>query len=378
MEKEHRRLRSIVVQVIFGLAVIGLAAWAMSELFANLERLRIRTGFAFLFEPSTVATADSLAVRNGHRPSYARSLIEGAGNTILATVLAVVFATIIGALAGAFQTSRLWLLSRLLELYVEVSRSVPGLVHVLFWYAMLRNLPPVREALRPLPGVIISNRGLAVPAPVEPIQALLAVATALIVAIAASWLLARRWRARRARLSVARIALIAVVALAPMAVAAVSLSWEEPRLQGLGLRGGTTISIELASLVVALSLYAGAYIAEIVRAGIAAIPAGQREAAASLGLSHLQTIWLIVTPQALRTILPQLPNEYIAILKGTSFAVAIGFHEISTTTAAIANNTGQAIEPMLILAAFYLGGSTLISLALNRYHESKLMRAYRR
>jgi general L-amino acid transport system permease protein len=307
--------------------------------------------------------------------SYGFALLTGLGNTLKLAALGVVLATLVGFTVGIARLSSNWLIARLATAYVETIRNMPLLVQIFFWYfAVIRTLPGVRDSWWLWDAVVLNNRGIYLPAPVAegPLPWFVLAAVA---APAAGWLWSRYARGRRnrgaGRLPVVGPVLALIVALPTLAwlVAGAPVTLRHPELKGLNFTGGLRLTPEYAAMLLALVLYIGAYIAEIVRSGLQAVDAGQRDAAHALGLSPVQTTRLIVIPLALRVIIPPLTSQYLNLTKQTSLGVAIGFPELVSVGNTTINQSGQAIEVIAIMMSVYLVISLLISLFMNWYNR---------
>jgi general L-amino acid transport system permease protein len=307
--------------------------------------------------------------------SYGFALLTGFANTLKLAALGVILATLVGFTVGIARLSSNWLIARLAAAYVETIRNLPLLVQIFFWYfAVIRTLPGVRQSWRVWDLIVLSNRGIYLPAPVAQ-DALPWFVLAVASALAGGWLWARYARARRNRegrqLPVLGPALALLVALPALAwlLAGAPLAFSHPELRGFNFAGGLRLTPEYAAMLLALTLYVGAYIAEIVRSGLQAVDAGQRDAALALGLKPRQTMRLIVIPLALRVIIPPLTSQYLNLTKQTSLGVAIGYPELVSVGNTTINQSGQAIEVIGIVMAVYLVISLLISLFMNWYNR---------
>ncbi|HSZ96595.1 MAG TPA: ABC transporter permease subunit, partial [Bradyrhizobium sp.] len=295
--------------------------------------------------------------------------------TLLVAVIGIFFATVIGFLVALGRLSPNWLLARISGGYVELLRNIPLLFQILFWYlAVLQALPPPRQSISLFDLFFLSNRGLVVPTPI-PHAGLEAVTIALLIAISASLLL--RFYAQRQLFQSGRMLTIwpyivgLIIGLPLIASLAFGspVSFEIPQLRGFNFAGGSRIIPEFVALTLALSTYTGAFIAEVVRAGILSVHKGQMEAGSSLGLSRGAALRLIVVPQALRVILPPLTNQYLNLTKNSSLAVAIGYPDLVSVFAGTAlNQTGQAIEIIGITMGVYLLISLVTSAIMSFYN----------
>jgi general L-amino acid transport system permease protein len=366
------RVRGIFWQIVVVGIVGSIVWWLWSNTVHNLEVRRIATGFGFLNREAGLPIAESL-IDYSPADTYLRALVVGLLNTLKVAVVGIILATILGTLMGIARLSRNWLLSKMAGIYIEAIRDLPLLLQLLFWYAILQSLPGPRQALNPAPGVFLSNRGLKLPW----IEWQAAYGWALLALIAGiigtlAWrrvAIARRMQDGQPR-RVWPVALGLIVAL-PLAVwYALGAPWvvDWPALRGFNFRGGATMSPEYFALLLGLVLYTAGFIAEIVRAGILAVPHGQWEAAQALGLRPRMVLKLIVLPQALRVIIPPMTSQYLNITKNSSLAVAIGYQDIVSIANTTLNQTGQAIEGIAIIMLVYLTISLSISLFMNWYN----------
>jgi general L-amino acid transport system permease protein len=367
--------RAIAFQVI-ALAVtvaVGLAIFENTQ--ANLRRLGIASGFGFLSSPSGFDIIQTL-IPYSATSSYGRVFWVALLNTLLVSAMGIVLATLLGFVIGVARLSKNWLISRLALVYIETFRNIPLLLQIFFWYfAVLRAMPAPRQSLSAGDAVFLNIRGLYLPAPlVQPGFGW--VVAAFGIAVVSAWLVAR-WARLRQRstgqqfptLSVS-LALLFGLPLLTFWLAGSPLVWQVPELQGFNFQGGWVVIPEMASLLLALTVYTAAFIAEIVRAGIQAVSHGQTEASFSLGLNSGMTLRLIILPQALRVIIPPLTNQYLNLTKNSSLAAAIGYPDlVSSFAGTVLNQTGQAIECIAITMAVYLTISLLISLAMNWYNR---------
>jgi general L-amino acid transport system permease protein len=368
------RLRAVAFQALFLAAVLALAGYVLHNTLANLEARGIATGFGFLSETAGFGIIQSL-IDYSETSSFGRTFLVGLLNTLLVSALGILLATLLGFLIGVARLSGNWLIARLADAYIEIFRNIPLLLQVFFWYfAVLRALPRPRESLSLGEAVFLNLRGLYLPRPLfEPGFEL--VVAALGVAVVAAGLLGFWARRRRARtghgLPTGWIGLALLGGLPTIAflLAGAPLGWERPALAGFNFRGGITLIPELMALLLALSIYTAAFIAEIVRAGILSVAKGQTEAAAALGLRHGQILRLVVIPQALRVIIPPLTSQYLNLLKNSSLATAIGYPDLVNVFAGTTlNQTGQAVEVIAMTMAVYLTISLAISFAMNWYN----------
>lgn len=370
------RTRSIAIQAGIAIVLVVAFAWIADNTITNLRRLNVNSGFRFLWQPAGFAINQTL-VPYSEASSYAAAFLVSLLNTLVLSAVAIVLATVLGFVIGLGRLSGNWLIAKLATVYVESLRNIPLLLQIFFWYfAILRPLPGPRQSIPLLGGTtLLNSRGLYLPAPV-PEAGFATVVIAALVGIAAAMLL-NRW-ARRRQLATGRrphslwpsLGLVVGLPLAAAFATGLPLRWDLPRLAGFNLQGGIVVIPEFVAMVLALSLYIAAFIAEIVRAGVLAVSAGQVEAARALGLRRRHIYRLVIVPQALRVILPPLTNQYVNLIKASSLAAAIAYPDIMLVFAGtVLNQTGQALEVMTITMAVYLSISLVVSLLMNLYNR---------
>jgi len=370
-----RRRRAALYQI--GLVIgAGLVLWFfVSNTAQNLESRKIASGFGFLSREAGFEIGETTLLAYGAADTYLRALGVGLANTLRVAIIGVVVATLLGTLIGLARLSSNWLMAKLAAVYVEVMRNVPLLVQLFFWYAIIsENLPGPRDALSPLPGVFLSNRGFAVPMP-EAHVAWWWMLGALLLGIAGA-IGVSAWARRRQAATGAQFAsgwaglsLVLGLPLAVFLAFGAPLAWDKPALSGFNFTGGAVLSPEFAALLAGLSIYTAAFIAEIVRAGVLAVDKGQFEAADSLGLPRRRATRLVILPQALRVIVPPLTSQYLNLTKNSSLAVAIGYPDLVSIANTTMNQTGQAIEGIAIIMLVFLTISLSISAFMNWYNQ---------
>ena len=366
----NSRVRAVLAQLVVMAAVIALIGSIFDNTLDNLSRRGITSGFDFLDATAGFGIIMSL-VEYSEASSFGRALLVGLLNTLLVAAIGIVLATVVGFTVGVARLSDNWLIARLAGFYVETVRNVPLLLQLFFWYfAVLRTLPGPHESLA-FGGMFLNNRGFYLPWPVPGPDAEWFALGGVVAAVLAL-LIVRRNRGRRVR-GLHRIlpALFAAVAIAAVAAMSVAATWDRPALGGFNFIGGVVLIPEFVALTLALSIYTASFIAEIVRAGILAVPRGQTEAAVALGLSPARTLRLVVLPQALRVIVPPLTSQYLNLTKNSSLAAAIAFPDlVSVFGGTVLNITGQAVEVIAITMAIYLAISLAISFGMNRYNRA--------
>jgi general L-amino acid transport system permease protein len=303
-----------VKKAVFQAGALGLAlvlAWILvSNTLENLAARNIASGFGFLWREAGFEIGESPLLSYSAADTYLRALGAGLLNTFRVALIGILLATVLGTAVGLCRLSANPLLKVLSSAYVEFIRNTPLLVQLFFWYALISEvLPGPREALQPLPGLFLSNRGIFFPLP-----------------------------------------------------------GSTPVLEGFNFAGGAHLSPEFATLLAGLVIYTAAFIAEIVRAGVLSVPKGQVEAAQALGLTRGPVLRFVVFPQALRLIVPPLTSQYLNLAKNSSLAVAIGYPDFVAVANTAINQTGQAIEGIALIMAVYLTISLSISAFMNWYN----------
>ena len=366
-------VRAIVYQVL-AVALVGGIGWYMvHNTLHNLSVRNITTGFSFLTREAGFAIGESL-VSYTPADTYQRAITVGVLNTLRVALLGILFATILGTIIGIARLSKNWLIRKVSSVYVEVMRNIPLLLQLCFWYAIIiETLPGPRRAYHPIPGVFVSNRGIQMPT----IQGdgLSWLLWGLLLAVGLSFLLSKWARHRQEQtgkifaLWRSVLGLLLLVPALAWWVSGEPLSLNVPTLKGFNFSGGMTLSPEFAALLFGLVIYTSAFIAEVVRSGIQSVSRGQWEAAGALGIKNSLVLRLVVLPQALRVIIPPMTSQYLNITKNSSLAVAIGYPDLVSVINTTLNQTGQAIEGILMIMAAYLTVSLSISLFMNWYNK---------
>jgi general L-amino acid transport system permease protein len=370
------RVRSIAYQVAL-CAVIGFLVYgAASNAIDNLRRAHIASGFGFWNNTAGFDISQTLIQFDSQTSSYGRAFWVGLLNTLLVAGLGIVFASVLGFIIGIARLSKNWLVAKVAAGYVETIRNLPLLLQLLFWYnAVLKALPEIRESYAIPGGIFLNNRGLFMPLPILKSGfgwVLIALAVGIIGAIAFYvWARKRQEQTgQQAPVFSAALALVIGLPLVALALSGFPLGFEFPSAGRFNINGGIEVLPELAALLFGLSIYTAAFIAEVVRAGIAAVSRGQTEAAYSLGLKTGPTLRLIVVPQAMRVIIPPLTSQYLNLTKNSTLAVAIGYPDlVQVFTGTVLNQTGQAVEVVAITMAVYLTISLATSLLMNVYNS---------
>ncbi|MBJ4955548.1 amino acid ABC transporter permease [Salmonella enterica subsp. enterica serovar Goldcoast] len=368
-------VRAWLFQILAVIAVASIAVYLIHNTINNLSSRGITSGFSFLERSAGFGIVQHL-IDYEQGDTYGRVFIVGLLNTLLVSALCIVFASFLGFFLGLARLSDNWLLRKLSTIYIETFRNIPPLLQIFFWYfAVLRNLPGPRQAVSALDLVFLSNRGLYIPAP-QMGEGLITFSAAIVIAVIITIGLFRFNKMHQTKTGQLRqtwpTALVLIVFLPMIShwIFGAALHWDIPELRGFNFRGGMVLIPELAALTLALSVYTSAFIAEIIRAGIQAVPYGQHEAARSLGLPNRVTLRQVIIPQALRVIIPPLTSQYLNIVKNSSLAAAIGYPDmVSLFAGTVLNQTGQAIETIAITMSVYLIISLSISLLMNIYNR---------
>jgi general L-amino acid transport system permease protein len=369
-----RRAVRVAFQAALVIAVAALFYGAFVNAADHLARANIASGLRFWNNTAGFDISQTLIAYSPSTSTFGRAFWVGLLNTLLVATLGIVLATVLGFTIGIARLSNNWLVARLAGGYVELIRNAPLLLQLLFWYnAVLKALPELRQSVVLPGGTLLNNRGLFLPAPVLK-PGFDAVVAALLVGLAAAYVLHLRARYRQERTGAQpsilwwMLGLICGLPLVAFALAGFPLSFSVPQIGRFNVTGGLEILPEFAALLLALSVYTAAFIAEVVRAGILAVAPGQTEAAQALGLRGGLTLRLIVIPQAMRVIVPPLTSQYLNLIKNSSLAVAIGYPDLVQVFAgSVLNITGQAVEVIAITMAVYLAISLVTSLLMNLY-----------
>ncbi|KMO30682.1 amino acid ABC transporter permease [Methylobacterium variabile] len=374
------RIRGAAYQILLLLAV-GVVAWiAIGNAAENLRNARVASGFGFLGNTAGFDVNQTVIPFAAATSTYGTAFLVGLTNTLMVAVIGIVLATVLGFAVGVARLSPNWIVRTLATVYVEVLRNIPLLLQLLFWYvAVLASLPGARDSYALGSSVFLNQRGLYLPKPLLAADAW-ALPIALVAGLVGTLVFrahARREQARTGRrLPVLAVGMGLTVGLpiltygvlALLGVAPVALDF--PVKGTFNLRGGMQLYPEFVALVVGLTVYTAAFIAEVVRAGIQAVSRGQTEAARALGLKPGPTMRLVVIPQAMRVIVPPLTSQYLNLTKNSSLAVAIGYPDlVQVFMGTVLNQTGQAVEVVAITMAVYLTISLVTAAAMNLYNR---------
>jgi len=359
------RARSIVIQCLLVATVIGAATLLVTTTFTNLQTRGIPIGFDFLTTPSRIVISEAILSYKSRDPYY-WAIVVGLANTVFISALVIVFSSVLGLIVGVTRLSSNPLAAGTCRVWVEIARNSPPIVLLIFLYSLWwKVLPPVGEALNPIPGVFASMRGVMVPSvhvDMETAGIVLILLAGLLVLVAR---MAGALRRIRSPLSWAA----AAVLLLGLWVADAGFSTDWPVFVGSNFQGGLELTPELSTILIGLTLYTTGFIAEIVRGGVLSVGQGQWDAGRSVGLSRTQILRLIVIPQMLRVIVPPLNSQYINVVKNSTLAIAVGYPDFLAVMNTIISKSSHSIEGVFIILGVYLALNLTLSTAANWYNR---------
>ena len=372
----NQEARSVIIQIVTLTVVFAALALILRNVAINLAAVGKEFSFNFLLHPAAYDITFSPFIEYSSRSTHLRAAVVGILNTLLVAICGIVLATILGFTMGILRLSKNWLINRIVYCFLEFTRNVPVLLHILFIHGLVViHLPVPKRAVDFADSFFLTNRGVFVPKPIwEPGAWVVAAAFLSSIALA---IIFRRW-AKKNQDETGQVYPIfwissgIVVGATTLAFLAMGmpLSWSVPALKGFNFKGGLSINPEFIALWLALSYYTSCFIAEIVRSGILAISKGQTEAAYAVGLRPNRTLQLIILPQALRVIVPPLASQYLNLTKNSGLAIAIGYMDVVATVGGITlMQTGKEMETMIIVLLTYLVVSLLISGFMNWYNK---------
>ncbi len=376
---DSAKFKNYLPQLLTLFVIIFIIGFFAFNAQTNMENRGIVFGFGFLAQEASFDIQFSLIDYDGSH-SYARAYLVGLLNTILVASIGIFFATILGVVVGISRLSPNYLIAKFATVYIEIFRNIPLLLQIFFWYfAALRALPLPKEAISFFDISYLTVKGWYIPRFIWTNFSILFYSLiAAIVAIIFIYTYAKKQQeetGKRIPTLIISTILIILLPLLTFLLGDVSLSFEYPTLIKqsptiFNFTGGVGIIPELMALALALSLYTATFIAECVRAGIMGVSKGQKEAAASIGLTPGQVLKLVIMPQALRIIIPPTTNQYLNLTKNSSLAAAIAYPDIVLVFAGTAMmQTGRAIEIVSITMLTYLSLSIVISMFMNWYNK---------
>ena len=369
------KFRSIVFQVILIIFLVWVVWSMIDNASTNLKNAGIASGFGFLSTSSGFGLNFSPFLEYSSSSSFLQVYWVGLQNTLVLAVIGIFFATIIGFVMGVARLSNNWVISKIAYWYVEIMRNTPLLLQIFIWYkGVLATLPLAKNSIDLGALGFLNTKGLFAPKFVTADGAGL-IGWALLIALVITFVI-KSWAKKRQMATGERfpvfwtgLGLIIGLPLLTYFIMGQPISTEYPTAGNFGPRGGMRVIPEFIALILALSLYTAAFIAEIVRAGILAVNRGQTEASYALGLRPGQTLRLNIIPQALRVIIPPLTSQYLNLTKNSSLAVAIAYPDLTAVFAGTAlNQTGQAVEIVGMTMLTYLALSLITSLFMNWYN----------
>ena len=385
--RDIRVLRWFFQLVVLGLVIAGFV-YLGSTLQSNLQRVGLSLSWSFLSRPAGFSISEGPAFQSSNLVWQA--YLVGVANTLRAAGIGIVLATLLGTVVGIARLSANWLVNKVALVFIEIMQNTPLLVQLFFWFTLIKALPRQRrDEIMSIPGqafhigpieipqlAFFSQRGAAVPG-LEALPAFRGwwpfLLAGLVLAIGA-WVLRVRLQERAGRPPIGQFwwaltTFVVVLAIGWLIVPGAPLRLTIPELVGEGIivnfRGGWTMTSNFEALLLGLVLYTAAFIAEVVRAGIQAVPHGQIEAATSLGLPRGLQLRLIILPQAMRVIIPPLINQYLNLTKNSSLAIAVAFPDLFNVSQTIGNQTGQSVQIIGLVMASYLVMSLVISGLMN-------------
>jgi general L-amino acid transport system permease protein len=370
----HRKeVRSAIYQILLVVALIAFFYVIINNTATNLRQRNIASGYSFLGSTAGFDISQTL-IDYANTSSYGRAFLVGLWNTILVAAIGIFFATIVGFVAGIARLSSNWLIAKIATWYVEILRNVPLLLQLFLWYfGVLKALPAPRQSVNFGDLAFLNVRGLYTPKP-EWLVGSGVFFGSILFGIVASMFVAhwanKRQMATGQRFPVLRASLGLIILLPTVMffVLGQPVQFDVPKLQGFNFVGGNVLQPEMVALILGLVFYTASYIAEIVRAGILGVSKGQKEAARAIGLTTGQTLRLVVIPQAARIIIPPLTSNYLNLTKNSSLAVAIAYPDLVNVAGTILNQTGQAVEVILMIMGVYLTLSLLTSAFMNWFN----------
>ena len=368
----NSRTLSILAQVVVVAVIVAIFIFLGNNLANNFRRLGLNFGFDFLTRPTSFNITNAPLDFNPTDP-YIKAILVGVLNSLKVMFFGIILATILGITVGIARLSDNWLVQKLASIYVETLRNTPLLLQLFFWYfAVFLRLPRVENAVNFNNLIFLSNRGLNIAWFVNNWQT--GLSFILIIFMIAVAILSWQKRIKVIEETGASgnkwLYFLTANLLIAIAIFILGVDWNLPQYENNSLTGGANLAPEFATLLIGLSIYTASFIAEVVRAGIQSVSKGQTEAAKALGLKPTLVMQLVIFPQALRVMIPPLTSEFLNLAKNSSLAIAIGYNDVYAISNTISNQTGKAVEILLILIGIYLTINLIISLAMNWLNKS--------
>ena len=371
----NEKVRGILYQLITIIGFVIFMMYIAQNTAHNIEARGIKSGFNFL---NTTAGFDitETPIHFDHSSTNWDVFKVGLLNTLIVSFWGIILTSLLGLIIGVARLSKNWIISHLAATYIEVFRNIPILLQILFWYnVVLAAMPSVRQSYSFFDSIFINQRGLFIPKPIFEDGSWI-IAAGFVAALAGGWILHRyaqkklEAEGKEIPVFLPALALLVLLPLLAYFIAGKPMHLDYPALKGFNFRGGSTLTPEFLALLFALATYTAAYVAEAIRSGIEAVDKGQKEAATALGLKPMQSLKLVVLPQAVRISIPPIINQYLNLIKNSSLAAAIGYPELVTVFAGTSLNvTGQALEIIGITMLTYLVISLIVSLILNWFNK---------
>ena len=368
------KARAILYQVGTACIVAFIGYYLISNVQENMQKQAIASGFDFMQKEAAFEIGET-PIEYSAADTYGRALLVGVLNTLKVSLIGMILTTMLGTFIGVCTLSSNWLISKLGTIYVEIFQNVPVLLQLFFFYALFyETFPGPRQALNPINGLFLTNRGIdfAVPA-AHPAWA--AMGFAFLIGCVITFIISK-WAGKRQDRTGQQfptfwvgIGLLVGLPLVTWLVNGAPTEMDVPVLKGFNFKGGKNISPEFSALLIGLVLYTASFIAQIVRAGIQSISHGQTEAAMSIGLKQRLVLKLVIFPQALRVIVPPLTSQLLNLTKNSSLAVAIGYPDFVQVAGTTINQTGQAVEGVALMMLCYLTFSLTTSAFMNWYNK---------
>jgi His/Glu/Gln/Arg/opine family amino acid ABC transporter permease subunit len=387
-EESHRRRlarrRAATIQMLILAAIVGAVLLIFRAVWVGLQSHGIGFSLGFLSQPAGFDISEGLTLAKGlhgltlvpfnSQQTYLQALVAGLYNTIVVALISIAIATLLGVLVGVGRMSRNWVVRHWAWAFTELVRNTPLLIQIIFWYfAVLLQLPSISDAGIMHGALIISRQGVYLPwltAAPDALRYAWFAAAAVITLVVGAFARVPRWRRVAFACSAALLALGVGIAGWPFTV-------DMPVPSTFSVSGGAGFSPEMASLIIALSVNIAAFVAEVVRGAVQSVGKGQWEAAAALGFTPRESLWIVILPQAVRVMLPSLGNLYVTIAKSTSFAIAVGLPDMFSVYGTVANQTGRALEGILIVMVVYMLMSVSISAVANLYNRRLIKKGAR-
>ena len=369
------RVLRLVAQVLVVLVVVAALAWMANNMLTTMSDRGLGFGFSFLGRQAGFGISES-PIAYSPTSTYLTAFLVGLGNTLIVSFLGIVLATILGIVVGVARISSNWLLNRVAAGYVEFFRNTPLLVQLLLLYfAVFLQLPAIAESFTLGDVAFLNQRGVYLPAPLTTANTLLwigFIVVGIVLSFVARAVARRREDAGQPAYRLRTLGVIGIVVLGVVGwfvAGGQPIEFDVPARERFNFAGGLRMSPQFAALLLGLVLYTAAFIGEVVRGGIQAVRRGQLEASRALGFSEMQTLQLVIFPQALRVIVPPLTSQYLNLTKNSSLAIAIGYPDLFRIGQTMANQTGQPVSVMILIMGTYLAISLVTSLVMNLYNR---------